>query len=65
MTDAKRISEDVLQVLKKECENDEVMELFLTDLIFEESEHSGVWWWKKTYKKFIKKYQSEWRDNFR
>jgi hypothetical protein len=64
MSHESRISEEVLQVLKKECDNDEIIESFLIDLIFEESEHSGGWWWKKTYKKYINDYQSRWREDF-
>jgi len=63
MSHGKRISEDVLQVLKKECNNDEIIERFLIDLIFEESEHSGGWWWKKTYKKYINEYQTKWSED--
>jgi hypothetical protein len=63
LTNNKRISEDVLEVLKEECKNDGIMERFLTDLIFEESNHPGNWWWKKEYNKYIEEYLSGWEEN--
>lgn len=60
MTHGKRISEDVLEVLKAECKDDDIMLQFLIDLIFEESDHPGNWWWKKEYTKYITKYYLEW-----
>lgn len=54
-----RINEQILRWLKEHCKNDEVLEHFLKELIYEEVEHPGHWKWKDTYKDKIKKFSNE------
>jgi len=32
----------------------------LIDLIYEEADHPGQWWWKDTYKKLIDRFSADW-----
>lgn len=56
------INERILTGIKKSNKDDEIIN-FLIDILYEEAEHSGQWWWKETYKKKIKEYSKEWYEN--
>jgi len=60
MSDSK-INEQILISLKRNCINDEMLEKFLKELIYEEIHRSGQWNWKKIYREKVKKYSAEWR----
>ena len=55
-----RINERILREIRESSKNDEVIANFLIDLLYEEAEHPGQWWWKNIYKKKIKQYSEKW-----
>jgi hypothetical protein len=57
-----KINEQILDGIRENCTDDRVIEEFLTELIYEEAEHPGQWWWKDTYKKIIEKYSPNWEE---
>lgn len=46
----------IFQQLKRETEDDLELRQLLTNLLFEESSHTGTWWYKDHYRKSIKDY---------
>jgi|GEM_PF-5845925 len=44
----------ILDAIRKNSENDETIQKFLIEMVFEETENPG--WWKDIYRKNIKKY---------
>jgi len=56
------INERILTGIRKSNKDDEIIN-FLIDILYEEAEHSGQWWWKETYKKKIEEYSKEWGEN--
>jgi hypothetical protein len=46
----------IFQELKKETEDNVELRQLLTDLLFEESSHTGTWWYKEFYRKTVKDY---------
>ena len=52
MTDG-RISRPILQAVKDSA-NDSLVQELVTELLYEEAEHKGQWWWKETYRKKVK-----------
>lgn len=59
MSDGK-INEQIIKWIRKNSGNDEVISNFLFDLLYEEVEHPGQFWWRDTYKKKIKEYIKKW-----
>jgi hypothetical protein len=57
------ISDQILNCIRKNSENDVAIENFLTELICEEAEHHGQWWWKDVYKKKIDVFSEKWEDS--
>lgn len=55
-----RINPEIIKVVKGKAKNDDKISKFLLDLIYEEAEHSGHWWWKETYKKKLEEYSKDW-----
>jgi hypothetical protein len=55
-----KINERILEGIREKSEGDKVIEKFLIDLIYEEADHPGNWWWKETYKKQVDKLSSDW-----
>ncbi|MEM2942810.1 MAG: hypothetical protein QXT81_05260 [Candidatus Bathyarchaeia archaeon] len=58
-----KINERILEIIRENSEGDEVIRRFLTDLIYEEADHPGQWWWKETYRKLVDKYSADWRED--
>jgi hypothetical protein len=56
-----KINEQILLSLKKNCKNDDILEKFLKDLIYEEIHRGGQWKWKEIYRDKVKKYSTDWR----
>ena len=56
------INERILTRIKEGDKDEEIIN-FLIDILYEEAEHSGQWWWKETYKKKIEEYSKEWGEN--
>lgn len=54
------VNEQILNWIKKSAGSDKMVADFLVDLIYEEAEHPGQWWWKDTYKKKIMEYCNKW-----
>ncbi|TET21461.1 MAG: hypothetical protein E3J71_09640 [Candidatus Stahlbacteria bacterium] len=50
----------IIEIIKQNCGKDKVISKFLIDLLYEEFEHSGQWWWAETYKDRIKTYSARW-----
>jgi len=59
-----KINERILESIRENSEGDKVLENFLIDLIYEEANHPGQWWWKDTYRKLIDKYLADWREGY-
>lgn len=55
-----KINPAILDRIQEQSEGDKAIEQFLIDLIYEEADHPGQWWWKETYKKQIEKHSSDW-----
>jgi hypothetical protein len=59
-----KINERILNSIRENSNNDNIIEQFLIDLVYEEASHRGQWRWKDTYNKLIDKYLSDWEiDN--
>ena len=58
-----KINERILKGIRQNSEGDEIIEKFLTELIYEEADHPGQWWWKDTYRKRVDKYSADWRGD--
>ena len=56
------ISDQILRWIRKNSGNDNAIENFLTELMCEEAEHSGQWWWKEVYKKKLDEFSEKWED---
>lgn len=50
-----KINEQILELLKKNCEGDKKLEKILTQFLLEEAAHNKVWQWKETYIREIEK----------
>lgn len=57
------ISDQILKCIRKNSENDTAIEKFLIELLCEEAEHPGQWWWKDVYKKKIDKFSEKWEES--
>jgi hypothetical protein len=57
------ISDQILKWIRKNSGNDTAIENFLTELICEEAEHPGQWWWKEVYKQKIDKFSVKWEES--
>ena len=56
-----KISEQIVGALQEKTGEDEVMAEFLIEMLYEESEHPGIWRAaKRTYKANIKKCSHDW-----
>lgn len=53
------ISDRILKAIARNCDNDEVVFDFLKNLLVEEADHPGQWWWKEIYRKNIEKYSKK------
>ena len=62
MKDSK-INGQIIKWIKAKSGSNKDIADFLVDLIFEEAEHPGEWWWKETYKTKIKEYSKKWSDS--
>lgn len=54
------INEQILKWIKENSKNDEVLEKFLKELIYEEINRPGQWKWKDIYRDKVKKFSAEW-----
>jgi hypothetical protein len=50
-----RISEQIVDAITESTHDDAVLKGFLLDLLYEEAEHAGRWWWKEIYRKKLKR----------
>lgn len=57
-----KINERILEGIRGSCEGDEVMRTFLIQLVYEEADHPGQWWWKETYKKLVDEHSASWEE---
>ena len=62
MTDG-RINEQILRKLRESMGDDDAIGDFLVDLLYEEAEHSGQWWWTEIYKKKVARYAEKWESD--
>ena len=62
MTDG-RINEQILAKLREHSQGDGQVTSFLIDLLYEEAEHSGQWWWKKNYRSKVQEYSEDWEGS--
>ena len=58
-----KINERILKGIRENSKNDDKLYEFLINLIYEEAEHPGQWWWKDIYRKKIEKYSEKWGEN--
>jgi hypothetical protein len=58
-----KINERIIEGIRDNSNDDKVMQELLIDLIYEEAEHLGAWWWKDTYRKRIDNCCEDWEDN--
>ena len=62
MTDGK-VNRRILEAIRENSRGDQAVLEFLTKLVYEEAEHSGQWWWKKTYTPLVTEYVKKWEHN--
>lgn len=55
------INEQILKWIKENSKNDEVLEKFLKELIYQEIKRTGQWKWKDIYREKVKTFSREWR----
>jgi hypothetical protein len=55
-----KINQRILEGIAEHSGGDEVIERFLIDLVYEEAEHTGQWWWKSEYKRLVDRYSAAW-----
>ena len=58
-----KINERILEAIKENSKDDRIIERFLIDLIYEEADHPGTWWWKEIYKRKVNKLFSKWEGD--
>jgi len=58
-----KINERIIEGIRENSKDNKVMQDFLIDLIYEEAEHLGTWWYKDIYKKRIDKCSEDWEEN--
>jgi len=54
------INEQILKWIKENSKNDEVLENFLKELIYEEIKRAGQWKWKDIYREKVITFSAEW-----
>jgi hypothetical protein len=54
------INERILKLIYEKTADDPPIKDFLKDSLFEESNHSGSWWYKDYYKKKIQQSSRNW-----
>ncbi len=57
-----KVNERILEGIREISKGDISIEGFLINLIYEEADHAGVWWWKDTYKKLVDKFSDTWES---
>jgi hypothetical protein len=62
MSDGK-VNPRILKAIRENSEGDTAVVEFLTDLLYEEAQHPGQWWWRDTYKKKVKEYAARWEND--
>jgi hypothetical protein len=55
-----RINFQILKKISEICDSDAEIGNFLKDLIIEEADHPGKWWWKDVYINKIKEHVNGW-----
>jgi len=50
----------ILRVVSEKTSDDPLLRQFIKEMLFEELEHQGQWWFKETYKKKIREYSEKW-----
>jgi hypothetical protein len=55
-----KINQRILEGIAEHSDGDKVIEAFLIDLVYEEAEHPGQWWWKEVYKKLVDRSAAAW-----
>lgn len=58
-----KINPDIIKWIKKKAKNKKNISEFLLDLVYEEADHTGHWWWKETYKKKLEEHSKDWEKN--
>jgi len=57
-----KINERILEGIRENSGDDKVIEGFLIDLIYEEADHLGQWWWREIYRKQVDKCSADWEE---
>ena len=55
-----KLNKQILEAIRAETEDDPIMKQFIKEVILGELEHPGQWWFKESYKKWIRKYSHQW-----
>ena len=58
-----KINERILEGIRENSGGDVTIESFLINLIYEEADHPGQWWWKEEYRKRIDEHSADWRES--
>jgi len=54
------INIQILRVVSEKTSDDPLLKKFIKEMLFEELEHQGQWWFKEPYKKKIREYSEKW-----
>lgn len=60
--DVIKINERILESISEKTRGDKVLRKFINEMLYEELEHPGQWWFKDTYRKKIKEYSQKWGE---
>ena len=55
-----KINERILQGIAENSGGDDVIEKFLKDLVYEEAEHPGQWWYTTVYRRLVDESSAKW-----
>ena len=58
----RKIDSKMIETLRQNSKNDDVIADFLIDLIYEEVDNSPAWHWKNVYKNKLRHYSEKWRN---
>jgi len=59
----RNINPHILNEIKKQCNDDNAMRVFLYELVYEEAKNKSGWHWKDTYREMLDKQSSDWSNN--
>lgn len=57
-----KINEAILTGIRENSGDDTAVYKFLIQLVYEEADRSGTWWWTDTYRRLLDKWSEQWSE---